>query len=61
MLIGYASAARHKEGLSILNHSALGGERSMLISYALTARQKGGLPFMEIFAFGGEREIERMK
>ena len=49
MLIGYASAARHYEGLTILNHSDLGGERSMLIGYALIARQKGGLSFMKFF------------
>ena len=49
MLIGYASAARHYEGLTILNHSDLGGERSMLIGYALIARQKGGLPFPNLF------------
>ena len=50
MLIDYASAACHYEGLTILNHSNLGGERSMLIGYALIARQKGGLSFLKFFS-----------
>ena len=45
MLIGFASAARHEEGLTILNYSTLGGELLMLIGYALTARQKEGPTF----------------
>ena len=45
MLISCASIARHKEGLTILNYSPLGGDRPLLTGYPWTACQKVGVTF----------------
>ena len=51
MLIGYASIARHREGLTFFYQYALQGvKRSMLIGYASIARHLGGLSIFIIIS-----------